>query len=236
MLEILAGKHSLPLSAEESRRARRALSAHTFGPGHRRWTLHPAMAAAHPDGLAIGLDACRDPLRASGRRAARQHAYPGGQRARATHRAGRALRPGDTADHPLSVGLTAHRPARRRRALAVVCADVVSQGAELEVWLNAGALAEAGFELEAGARRVRWALRSAGFQVEAPEHATLMPCVPVRRPWAHRLAFGRDPWGLLLRGSAPRRVKLAEQPMRRFTCSREVVSCSPFPVGGGPPR
>jgi 16S rRNA (adenine(1408)-N(1))-methyltransferase len=70
----------------------------------------------------------------------------------------------------------------------------VSKGrAILEVSLNGGALAEAGWALERGAERVKQVLRNLGASVEATR--VLGPDDLRRRPttWAKRLAFGRDP-------------------------------------------
>ena len=70
---------------------------------------------------------------------------------------------------------------------------VGSGGTTLEIRLNAGALAEAGWTLEAGRERVAAVLRDAGAQVGATRD--LGPADLRRWPttWAKRLAFGRDP-------------------------------------------
>jgi len=208
VLKILAGKRSLPLSVEELGE-RVAAYRHILldlGTGDGRFIRH--MAAAHSDVLAIGIDACRDPLRASGRRLPDNMVVllanalqPPAELAALTGRVTLL-----TIHFPWGSLLTGLLEGDER--LLSFCADIMSQGAELEVWLNAGALAEAGFELEAGAGRVRWALRSAGCQVEAPELCDAHALRACPTTWAHRLAFGRAPWGLLLRGSAPRRVEV----------------------------
>ena len=66
-------------------------------------------------------------------------------------------------------------------------------GTSLEIRLNAGALAEAGWTLEAGSERVAAVLRDAGIYVGATR--ILGPADLRRWPttWAKRLAFGRDP-------------------------------------------
>ena len=66
-------------------------------------------------------------------------------------------------------------------------------GTSLEIRLNAGALAEAGWTLEAGSERVAAVLRDAGIHVGATR--ILGPADLRRWPttWAKRLAFGRDP-------------------------------------------
>jgi 16S rRNA (adenine(1408)-N(1))-methyltransferase len=64
---------------------------------------------------------------------------------------------------------------------------------EIELLLNAGALAEAGWAFEAGADRVREVMWTAGATVGAAR--LIGPADLRRRPttWAKRLAFGRDP-------------------------------------------
>jgi 16S rRNA (adenine(1408)-N(1))-methyltransferase len=77
---------------------------------------------------------------------------------------------------------------------------ITRPGAGLEIRLNAGALAEAGWSLEAGAARARRSLGAAGFAVGPPvglDAAALRACPTT---WAKRLAFGRDPRAVYLRG------------------------------------
>ena len=70
----------------------------------------------------------------------------------------------------------------------------------IEVRLNAGALAEAGWPLEDGARQVRQVLRAAGFSVEPPVALGPRELRAYPTTWARRLAFGRDPRAVELRG------------------------------------
>ncbi len=70
----------------------------------------------------------------------------------------------------------------------------------VEVRLNGGALAEAGWTLEAGAEQIYNNLLRAGWRVEAP---ALMDATALRSfpsTWAKRLAFGRDPRAMTLSG------------------------------------
>ena len=63
----------------------------------------------------------------------------------------------------------------------------------LDIMLNAGALAEAGWTLEAGGERVVAKLWEAGIDVAAPR---VLGAADLRRSqttWGKRLAFGRDP-------------------------------------------
>ncbi len=203
MLEYLAGKRSLPLTTDAlcQRIAPYSQLLLDLGTGDGRFVRYAA--ASHPEMLAIGLDACRDPLRAGGRRVLDNTLFL----------VANVLEPPVelAALHRQVSHLTIHFPwgslltglLEGDTNLLSLCADVVRPSARLEVWLNAGALAEAGFELEAGARRVRQTLRSAGFEVETPEPCDARALRACPTTWAHRLAFGRDPRALLLRGCIP---------------------------------
>lgn len=74
---------------------------------------------------------------------------------------------------------------------------------EIEVILNAGALAEAGCPFAAGGERVAATLRAAGFRPGRPQ--ALGPAdlrqAAVATTWAKRLAFGRDPRAIRLAGA-----------------------------------
>ena len=76
-------------------------------------------------------------------------------------------------------------------------------GTGLEIGLNAGALAEAGWTLEAGTERVAAVLREAGVDVGATR---LLGAADLRRwptTWAKRLAFGRDPRASRIEAALP---------------------------------
>ena len=70
----------------------------------------------------------------------------------------------------------------------------------VDLRLNGGALAEAGTTLEAGAEKIYSNLLQAGWQVQAPEMmaANLLRSFPTT--WAKRLAYGRDPRAMAMRG------------------------------------
>jgi 16S rRNA (adenine(1408)-N(1))-methyltransferase len=154
-------------------------------------------AAARPARFAIGVDACRENLRAHSRQApanalyliADARALPQALDRRATH---------VTINFPwgsLLGGLLAGDATLLERLAAVG-----QPGALLELRLNAGALAEAGSDLASGGQAVHWALCTAGFK--------LQPAVALGQPelracpttWAKRLAYGRDPRALYLKG------------------------------------
>jgi 16S rRNA (adenine(1408)-N(1))-methyltransferase len=156
-----------------------------------------AAALADPGVFVIGLDACRQPLWRAARTAPRNALYvianalalPHELDGRATHL---------TINFPwgsLLAGLLDGDPTLLDRLAAIA-----QPGAALDVRLNAGALAEAGRTLEDGGVAVRAALQGAGFALRPPVAlgpAELRACPTT---WAHRLAFGRDPRALWLRG------------------------------------
>jgi 16S rRNA (adenine(1408)-N(1))-methyltransferase len=77
-------------------------------------------------------------------------------------------------------------------------AAVARAGTGLEIRLNAGALAEAGWTLERGAERVSATLRAAGFDVGDPAMLALDDLRQWPTTWAKRLAFGRNPRAVLI--------------------------------------
>jgi len=167
-----------------------------IGTGDGRFARH--MAETRPDHFVIGIDACRENLRASSRNAlpnvlfiiANAQALPRELYGLAAHVTinfpwGNLLSGLLTGDPALLEGLTA----------------LARPGAILEVRLNGGALAEAGWGLEDGGERVRQALCASEFGIKSTvllEARDLRACPTT---WAKRLAFGRDPRALYLRGA-----------------------------------
>lgn len=210
-MESIRGAHARELDAHDLA-ARLAGYAHVLidlGTGDGRFVRHAA--ASCPATFAIGIDACRENLRESSRRApanalyliANALALPD---ALLDALAGRATRL--TVNFPwgsLLAALLAGDPSLVERL-----AGLARPGARIEVRLNAGALAEAGWPLVEGGRRVRQALRAGGFDMGpavalGPHELRACPTT-----WARRLAFGRDPYALELRGErAPRPLAAA---------------------------
>jgi 16S rRNA (adenine(1408)-N(1))-methyltransferase len=77
---------------------------------------------------------------------------------------------------------------------------IARPGAPLEVRLNAGALAGAGYTLESGGARVRRALREGGFDAGDLLRLDARDLRRCHTTWAKRLAYGRDPRAVCLRG------------------------------------
>jgi len=71
--------------------------------------------------------------------------------------------------------------------------NITRPKAALEVRLNGGALAEAGWSLEEGTSRVQDVLTQNGFAVRSPVWLMTHELRACPTSWAKRLAFGRDP-------------------------------------------
>ena len=198
-MESLRGKQSVEMDAR-ALAARMAGYPHVLidlGTGDGRYVQ--SIAHAQPATFAIGVDACRENLRARSLRTppnalyliANALALPAELHGAATHLTMNfpwgsllgALLEGDAAFVERLVALA--RPGERMR---------------VELRLNAGALAEAGWPLEDGTCRVRQALRAAGLSVEPPVARGPRELRDCPTTWARRLAFGRDPRAVELRG------------------------------------
>ena len=197
-MQSIRGKHAVGLDPAT---LARQISGHQhllidLGTGDGRFVRH--VAATQPNTFAIGIDLCGGNLRRISRRApanalyliANAYAPPPELHGLATHL---------TINFPwgdLLTGLLGHDE-RLVSALDALCRP----GSRLEVRINAGALAEAGWSLPAANIAVKHALHSAGFAITAPPR--LLDARDLRAfptTWAHRLAFGRDARALYLQG------------------------------------
>lgn len=76
--------------------------------------------------------------------------------------------------------------------------------AALEVRLNAGALAESGWQLQDGVTRIRRSLQAQSFLMDPATELDVAALRQFQSSWSKRLAFGRDPRGILLSGHRQR--------------------------------
>jgi 16S rRNA (adenine(1408)-N(1))-methyltransferase len=167
-----------------------------LGTGDGRYVRSAARAS--PERFVIGLDACRENLRAASRSAPTNALFVIANALDLPHEL-RGLANQITINFPwgsLLVALVNGDPVLfdGLRMLAL-------PGAHVEIRLNAGALVEAGLSLEQGGIAVRQALRTYGFNagpLVSLDAADLRACPTT---WAKRLAFGRDPRALYLRAS-----------------------------------
>lgn len=204
-MEIIHGRQtSIIDSSALAARLTGAATVHLdIGTGDGRLVIE--LARRDPSRFVIGLDACREQLRDSSRRAPANALFvianaldlPGELRHMATH---------VTINFPwgsLLRGLV-DGDARLMRGLRAVSRP----GAAIELRLNGGALAEMGRALEEGVDAVTHTLRRAGFRVAAPMLLDAAALRSIPTTWAKRLAYGRAPQAVLLCG---RRVAEAEQ-------------------------
>lgn len=166
-----------------------------FGTGDGRFVRHTARA--HPTRLVIGVDACREQLWDASRRALANELYViANVESLPIELAGVASHV--TINFPwgtLLEGLLDPRSPVLERLVGVM-----RPRATVEVRLNAGALAEAGYALDAGAAQVRRALVEAGYAMAAPVELDAPALRAYPTTWSKRLAFGRDPRAVLLDG------------------------------------
>jgi 16S rRNA (adenine(1408)-N(1))-methyltransferase len=202
-MEMLRGKTSLVLDAA-ALAARQTGYAHTLidlGTGDGRFVQ--TLAGEQPNWFIIGIDACRENLRAASRRNIPNTMYLiANARALPAELGGLADRL--TINFPwgsLLTGLLAGDPALLGSLLSLA-----RPGAGLEIRLNGEALAETGTDLEAGAAAIAAVLPGSGFRVRAMRALGPAELKAFPSTWARRLAFGRDPRALALTAEARYRV------------------------------
>lgn len=196
-MEIIRGKHASFMDAS-------AFAAHTngydsvqidIGTGDGRYVRH--IAQARPHSFIVGIDACRENLYEVSRRAphnalfviANAKALPCELYGAASH---------ITINFPwgsLIEGLLADDPSLLAGLHALARPHVA-----LDVRLNGGALTEAGWSFEDGARRVHRVLAANGFDMRPAVAMTAPDLKSFPTTWAKRLAYGRDPRAMYLRG------------------------------------
>ncbi len=171
--------------------------------GDGRFVRH--MAQARPERFVIGVDICRENLNRSSRDASPNVLYVIAD-AQALPTELHGLATSITINFPwgsLLAGLLSGNPSLFESLRAVA-----QPQAGIEVRLNAGGLAEAGWSFEDGLARAQWMLRAGGFETSHPVLLDAQTLRSIPTTWAKRLAFGRDPRGLCLPG---RRTRLGKQ-------------------------
>ncbi|MCA0458794.1 MAG: class I SAM-dependent methyltransferase [Chloroflexi bacterium] len=196
-METLRGKHAsfMDSAALAERLAVYSTIHMDMGTGDGRYVAH--VAQARPDTFVIGVDACRENLIDISRRApantlfviANAQALPSELTGLAAHISinfpwGSLIEGLLNGDVGLMAGLMA----------------VARPNAVIDVRLNGGALAEAGWELEAGAARVQAVLAANGFVMQPVKPMPTAELKPFPTTWAKRIAFGRDPRAMVLHG------------------------------------
>jgi 16S rRNA (adenine(1408)-N(1))-methyltransferase len=155
------------------------------------------LAERHPEHFVIGVDACRENLR--------EHSRPGLPNmlfviacAQKLPCEFKGLFSQVTINFPwgtLLDGLLA-----RDCCMIHELSSVSTPNAQIEIRLNSDALAKAGSNLESGARIIYENLSRCGWDVQIPYHTELDDLRKFPTTWARRLAHGRDPRAIFLRG------------------------------------
>ncbi len=167
----------------------------------RRW------AERRPDWFAIGVDASRENLREHSRaRLSNLLFIISGAQVLPRELAGMASRL--TINFPWGSLLDGLLMADS--AVLDGIAALARRGAALELCLNAGALAEFGRTLYAGADRIRENLIRCGWLVDVPRMLDTAALRALPSTWARRIAVGRDPRALMLSAALLHRVPKAE--------------------------
>jgi 16S rRNA (adenine(1408)-N(1))-methyltransferase len=197
-VEYIRGKTSAEIDADELAAGLAGFSdvLIDIGTGDGRYVLH--VARIRPTWFALGVDACRENLRESSRKASPNTLYV---------IANALTLPGElggmaskvTINFPwgsLIMGLLDGEPMLLEGLHAIA-----RPGAMLEIRLNAGALTEAGHTLESGGVRMRQALAEGGFDVHELVRLDAQELRQCHTTWAKRLAYGRDPRAVCLRAT-----------------------------------
>jgi 16S rRNA (adenine(1408)-N(1))-methyltransferase len=195
LMEIIRGKKSLELNMDglQMQIAGYKNVLLDLGTGDGRFVHRTA--GKYPDRFVIGLDACRENLR-EGSRAQPANALFVIASAQALPFELSGLCTGISINFPW--GSLLRGLLDSDSALLDGLARVARPNADVTIRLNGGALAEAGWDAEAGAWQVHDSLWAGGLRVQAPalmDQAALRACPTT---WAKRLAFGRDPRGWII--------------------------------------
>ena len=196
-METIRGRRSLEL--ELNRFKERLAGYHQIkldlGTGDGRYVR--ALAEKHPEQFVIGLDACRENLREHSQAKlenmlfiiASAQELPNELNGLISHISinfpwGSLLESLLSGDSKLMRGL-----------------ESISQAtAAIHLHLNGGAMAENDTTLEAGAEKIYSNLRGAGWQTESPRMMDRNVLRSFPSTWAKRLAFGRDPRAIQIKG------------------------------------
>jgi hypothetical protein len=155
------------------------------------------LAERNPNWFIIGVDACRENLHEHSRTnlpnalfviASAQH-LPSELHGRVSH---------ITINFPWNSLLRALLEANQDFLCGLK--SISRPGASLHMHLNGGALAELGACLETGTQTIRDNLLYSGWQLDAPVQLGAPSLRGLPTTWARRLAHGRDPRAMALRG------------------------------------
>jgi hypothetical protein len=198
IMEIIRGKHASFIDSAQLTEimAGREHVHIDIGTGDGRFVRH--IAGLYPSHFAIGIDACRENLHEVSRRAPSNALFIIAN--------AQALPP---ELHGLASTISINFPwGSLLEGLLTHDADLMAglnmiarPNAAIEVHLNSGALAECGWSFEAGVEQVREVLMLNGFNLRPSITLTAGDLRSCPTTWAKRLAYGRDPRAMFLRGT-----------------------------------
>lgn len=211
-MECIHGKNSLRIDrAELDRRLAAYSDVHIdIGTGDGRFALDAARR--HPELFVIGLDACRDHVRATSRRAPANLLFVA---------ANVYDLPAELAGVASSLSINFPWGSLLKALISdepAVLDGLVGlgrPGARLELMVNGEALTTLGSALEVGVAQIRHGLFRRGLAVTEPASLERAALRAVPTTWARRLAFGRDPRALYCQASWPAGV---------FSAAREELT------------
>jgi 16S rRNA (adenine(1408)-N(1))-methyltransferase len=195
-MEILRGKQVAFMNTVEFAEQRAGYDSLLIdlGTGDGRFVRH--IAQTDTNCLVIGLDACRENLHETARRAPANTLFViANAQTLPPELNGLAAR--ITINFPwgsLLQGLLIEET-----GLLTGLFRLAQPNAALTLCLNGGALREADWELEAGTHRIREVLMDNGFKVQLPYTMSAHDLRSYPTTWAKRLVFGRDPRAVCLR-------------------------------------
>ena len=155
------------------------------------------MAEQQHDRFFIGVDACRESLRANSQRKVPNALFIIAS-AQALPKELNGLVSHVTINFPwgsLLESLLVGDPALMNGLSCISCLN-----AGIEIHLNSGALTEVGTTLETGADQIYNNMLRSGWQVNAPVMMNASALRNFPSTWAKRLAFGRDPRAMTMSG------------------------------------
>jgi hypothetical protein len=155
------------------------------------------MAEQHPRLFFIGVDACRENLRANSRNKLPNAMFVIAS-AQSLPKELNGLISHITINFPWGSLLKSLLAGDSK--LTNSLARISNSNAAVNVLLNGGALAEAGTALEAGADQIYNNMLRSGWQINAPMMMNTNALRNFPSTWAKRLAFGRDPRAIAISG------------------------------------
>lgn len=196
-METIRGRKSLELDLNGlmDRLAKYNRITLDLGTGDGRYVR--TLAGAHPDWFIIGVDSCRENLR--------EYSQVKLQNMLFVIASAQDL-PNEF--NGLISHLTINFPwGSLLKSLFINDSDLMSRlssisrpNAQIDIHLNTGALAEVKSALEDGAMKIQENLVSAGWQIRGPVLMNARDLKNFSTTWARRLAHGRDPQAMILRG------------------------------------